>query len=1019
LRLRVPGLRRAESLRRTLEDELAEREGIHRVAASAVTGHVLILFEPEREAAAVIALVERVTARAETTLDEPVRARPPARNGGRTTGGAGRPAGGGFLGALFRSGGDGANGRGGSRERSAEPGRVRAGAEPPPGALWHVLPGGEVARRLGVEMGTGLLPGEVEERLVRYGPNRLARIEARSTLEILVGQVVNLPVALLLASAALSVATGGVGDAVAILAVVALNAVIGTVTESRAEQTIGSLAELAEPEASVIRNGLEVRIGAERVAVGDLLALRRGTWVPADVRLVEVQRLTVDESSLTGEALPVAKRIETLERPELPLADRVNMAYRGTLVTGGSGFGLVVATGGATEMGRIQSLIAGEEAPETPIQRQLGRMGREMVLVSTAVSAGVFAIGLLRGHSFLEVLKTTVSLAVAAVPEGLPAVATSTLAWGVRTLRSHDVLVRRLEAVETFGSVEVVCLDKTGTITANRMRVVRAFAGGRRFGSGNGGLSPENGRLSVPELVRLLEAATLCSEADVEDGEVTGSPTETALVRAALDAGIDVEALRARRPLRRIEQRAESRMYMVTEHDLADRPGGGVLVSVKGRPDEILDLCHWHMVDGERLSLREDDRLAIEEENERMAGDALRVLGVAFREDGSAEEPGGLTWLGLVGMVDPPREGMAELVERFRRAGVRTLMITGDQSATATAVGRQIGLASGGEMETLDSTAVDRIDPRLLSALVRRVHVFSRVSPSHKLQLVRALQADGTVVAMTGDGINDGPALKAADIGIAMGGGGAELAREVADVVLSEDRIESLLTAVAHGRTTHEDIRKAVHFIASTNLSEILFTFTSVAAGMGLPFGPKQLLWINLLTDVFPEIALAVEPPEEGTLDRPPKDPTRPIISGAEYRRIGLESGLITATAMASYGYGRMRYGAGPRANTIAFLSLTGAQLLHTFSSRSEEISVLDGERLPENRLIPWAVGGGIAIQVVGETFGALRRMLGTVRIGPADALISAGSALLSFGLNEGLKVFRRSRRRRMEEGQR
>jgi Ca2+-transporting ATPase len=457
-------------------------------------------------------------------------------------------------------------------------------------------------------------------------------------------------------------------------------------------------------------------------------------------------------------------------------------------------------------------------------------------------------------------------------------------------------------------------------------------------------------------------------------------------------------------------------MYMVTEHDFADRPGGGTLVAVKGRPDEILDLTHWHMVDGERLPLGEDDRLAIEEENERMAGDALRVLGVAFREDGSADAPGGLTWLGLVGMVDPPREGMAELVERLRGAGVRTLMITGDQSATATAVGRRIGLAGGGEMETLDSTAVDRIDPRLLSALVRRVHVFSRVTPSHKLQLVRALQADGTVVAMTGDGINDGPALKAADIGIAMGGGGAELAREVADVVLSEDRIESLLTAVAHGRTTHEDIRKAVHFIASTNLSEILFTFTSVAAGMGLPFGPKQLLWINLLTDVFPEIALAVEPPEEGTLERPPKDPTRPIISGAEYRRIGLESGLITATAMASYGYGRMRYGAGPRANTIAFLSLTGAQLLHTFSSRSEEISVLDGERLPENRLIPWAVGGGIAIQVVGETFGVLRRMLGTVRIGPADALISAGAALASFGLNEGLKVFRRSRRNRTEE---
>ncbi len=1006
LRVRIAGLRRSEAIGRALVRDLTSADGVRCASVNHWTGGLLVEFDETIDHVTVIALIEESWDSAARSAQPTPRAEPP-RSRSRQTAERQRRAG--VLEVLRRAvirtpyGGD----RGPGRTTDAH----NANRDRQPEAAWHVVPAGEVASRLGVDLQSGLEPEEARRRLARWGPNRLAEIRSRSVLQILGGQLANLPAVLLIASAALSVVIGGVGDAVAILAVVVLNAAIGTFTETQAEQTIGTLTQLAEAEIPVLRSGREVQVSASEVAVGDLLRLRRGMWIPVDARLVETNRLTADESSLTGEAVPVTKEPDPLVERDTPLGDRRNMVFRGTLVTGGSGIGVAVATGSATEIGRIQTLVAGERTPRTPVQRQLDRLGRELVALSTAVSAGIFLISLVRGHRLLEVLRTTVSLAVAALPEGLPAVATSTLAHGVRTLRREGVIVRRLVAVETFGSVEVLCLDKTGTITTNRMEVVCALSGGRRYDTSAGPLQAVDSSPDTDELRQLLKAAALCSEADLVDGEIVGSSTEAALIRAAgSTAGLDIVALREELPRTRLEHRAESRTFMLSEHRQRGADESNRLIAVKGRPDEILDLARWQVVAGERRELCDSERVAIQDENERMSGQALRVLGVAYREapaGASAEE---LTWLGLIGLADPPREGMDALIERFRQAGIRTQMMTGDQSATATAVAREIGLSGAQNLESLDSVAVDQIDPDLLAALAKRTHVFSRVSPSHKLQIVRALQADGTVVAMTGDGINDGPALKAADVGIAMGGGRTELAREVADVVLVDDRLESVLATVAHGRTAQENIRKAVHFITSTNLSEVLFTFTSVALGMGLPFGPKQLLWINILSDVLPEIALAVDVSREETLQRPPDDPDQPIVAGEEYRRIAAESGVMTASAMASYAYARLRYGPGAKADTVAFLSLVGAQLLHTLSARSpDEAATRSGGRESANPLIPLAVGGGLGVQVVGEMFSTLRRVMGTTRIGLVDGVIASASALASFVAIEGLKTVRTS----------
>lgn len=873
-------------------------------------------------------------------------------------------------------------------------------------SLWHMQSPSYAIEAMRSDAKYGLSTADVDERSRTAGPNALSVQHGATMWELVRGQLANLPTVLLIATSVASIVTSGAGEAIVILAVVGLNAGIGVQTERKATRVVEALTSGDLPDTTVIRNGVRGVIPARQLVPGDLLVVTRGTWIAADARLVEARDLAVDESALTGESVPVFKSAEALDRAELALGDRTCMLYRGTLVTGGSGRAVVVAIGDATEAGHIHTLVQNSAVPRTPLQVQLDQLGRQMVGVAGVSAAATLVAGLVRGQPLLAIVRATTALAIAAIPEGLPTVATMALATGLHELGKDHVLFRRLEAVEAIGAVQVMCLDKTGTITTGRMRVVMATTGTGRTDSSD---APRE----------LLEITVLCNEARLElvNGQVhrlEGSGTESAMVEYAMQQGVDVPELRARIPMLRLDQRADQRMYMVTRHSL---PDGRHLVAVKGRSDIVLARSRWRLEDGREVELTDKDRTTIETTNERMAGRAWRVLGVAYRviDPDSDDTDVPLVWLGLIALEDPIRPGMKELIADLRRAGIRTVMITGDQSATAVAIARELGLADGEELEILDSARLDRIDPDVLAGLVRGVHVVSRVNPAHKLRIVRALQSSGLVVAMTGDGINDGPALRGADVGITIGRTGTDIARQVADVVLQSDDMPSILKAIAHGRTLRTDLRKAVHFIAATNLSEIVFLFSSLAAGLGLPLNPKQLLWINLVTDVFPELALAVEPSEHNVLERAPENPRAPLISSADPRHILLNTAVMTSATMAGFLYSVARYGAGPRAGTVGFNTLLASQLLHSISARSQNHSIFEHTSLAKNRYMTYAVAGGFVLQLLGQFSPRLRNALGSVPLDLADIGMVGALAGGSFVTIEAMKHARISNRARTQ----
>ncbi len=982
-RFHVRGLRHSEGLARYLEDRLPGAEGIRGFSVSVFTGNILVYFDSGNDPGNVALQIEDLIPGFGTAerCDPPADPRPAAADVVPT----------------------------GRRKLRL----VVKKAEKQEVVPWHRLEADEAVSLLGTSRRYGLSPESAGILLKRYGPNLLPESVPRSGWRILMDLVASFPNALLGVAAGISLLTGGAADAVVIVGVVALNAAIGYVTEVQSEKTIHSLKRLVRPSALVIRDGSPRTVNGEEIVPGDLLVLRPGSYIVADARLVDASHLSVDESALTGESLPVVKDTTPLPLEDVPLGDRVNMVYMGTLVTGGQGLAAVVATARFTELGRIQELVGEARPPETPMEKQLDRMGNQLVLISVGVCGLVFLIGLLRGYSFLQMLKNAISLAVAAVPEGLPTVATTTLALGVREMRRRNVLIRHLNAVETLGSMQTICLDKTGTLTFNRMSVIEVYIAGRRLVLSDGRFLAEGVPVDpyrCEELLRLLHVSVLCNETEIEgeDGQyrMQGSSTENALVLMAMDAGIDVRSLRERHPLIRISHRSENRNRMTTVHKSFAETR---FTAVKGSPQEVLAMCGWHIRDGCRQPLTEDTRLDIEAVNERMAGNALRVLGLAYgyQWEESEGEPGpddGLIWLGLIGMADILRPGMKELVRAFHGAGIDTVMITGDQSPTAYAIGNALELSRGGPLNILDSMQLGSVDAEVLDAIARRVDVFARVSPAHKLRIVQAMQGAGKVVAMTGDGINDGPALKAADIGIAMGHTGTDVAREVADVVLEDDNLETMIVAISQGRTIYSNIRKSVHFLLATNMSEILVTFGAVAAGAGQPLTATQLLWINIISDVFPSLALALEPPEPDVLCRPPRDPGEPIIKPADFKRICFESAVLSVSALGAYGYGLARYGQGAQAGTIAFMSLTLGQLLHAISCRSETISLFDSRKLPANRYLAGALGGSLALQVSAVAIPPLRSLLGLASIAPGDGLVIGGAALVPLLINEGTK---------------
>lgn len=902
-------------------------------------------------------------------------------------------------------------------DKTLRPGR-RAASDVPRTA-WYRESLSDVLIRLGAGI-DGLSDADIPARSSQYGDNTIAAVEPRSSLSILASQFTSVPVALLAVSAVASAVTGGLADAGAILVVVVVNAAIGYVTEHSAERIISSLGDTIQPTVAVLRSGQTRRVDMSQLVPGDVLLLEPGTAIAADARLLSADNLLVDESALTGESHPVHKSVLELSTADLPLAARVNMVFRGTRVVGGSGRALCVAIGGSTEIGYVQELVGGLSLRETQLQTQLRHLGVQIATASGVVCGAVFLVGMLRGYPRLQLLKMAISLAVAAIPEGLPTVAITTLAIGIRRMQAHGVLVRQLGAVESLGGVQIMCLDKTGTITVNRMQAVAAAAGSLEceiHGSTYSVGDISNSLGSSDELITLARTFALCSEVTVttEDGNLglRGSPTECALVQVARDAGLDLVRLREERTHLKTQYRSEARSFMAMWYIA---PGSGATeVHVKGRASEVLNMCNRCLDGGAIRAITAADRERANAAIERMAGRALRILGAAFDvlELPSEGEPQSidvdhthhLVWLGVVGMSDPPREGIADVMASFHRAGVRTVMITGDQGGTAQAVARAIGLSGSERMELLDSADLARVSPEVLSGLVGRVDVFSRVSPSDKLQLVQAMQKSGAVVAMTGDGINDSPALRAADVGVAMGKGGTSAAREVASVVLEDDRLETMIAAIEQGRTIYDDIKKAVQFILSTNMSEIMLTFSGVAAGLGESLTPMQLLWINLMTDIFPELALGLQPPDADVLARPPRAPTERLFEPRDFQRMATQAAVITAGAFGAYTYGIAKYGPGPQSSTLAFNALTTAQLLHVLSARSMNHSIFDREHLAHNRYIPLALGGGLTLQALATLIPWSRRILTLAPLRLSDWAVVGVTSLLPLLTNESLKL--------------
>ncbi len=845
---------------------------------------------------------------------------------------------------------------------------------------------------------SGLSSQAAEENLAKYGANILAEAQPRSGLVIFLGYFWSIPVALLTLAAILSIATDSIVDAAVIMGVVVINAVLGYITESRSERIILSLKNLVNPAAWVIRDGEVTKINSTAIVVGDILILKPGTYVAADARIITCDRLSVDESALTGESTPVLKNPQTLSESDIPLAERHNMVYRGTFVTGGQGLGVVVGTGQQTEMGQIQALVTETTSPSTPLEKQLDRAGGQLVLLSSAVCIVVLALGIVRGYGFLEMLQTSIALAVAAVPEGLPTVATITLALGIYTMRQKKVLVRRLDAIEALGSVQTICLDKTGTLTANEMSVAEIHTPTTNITVREAEFSPDN-----EAQWQLLRIIALCNQCQVEQREdkdyiIDGSPTEKALIEVALAAKLNVAALQAQYPPITTNHRADGHNYMITVHQI---DAGHNLVAVKGNPSEVLAMCTSQFSPGKPLPLTPAAREAIAASNQSMTAKALRVLGVAYAEIEAkqADFTNNLRWLGLIGIANPIRPGVKELIADFHRAGIDTVMVTGDQTNTARAIAEQLHLSQNRELKVVDSCALKPLTTNHHLLTTNPINVFARISPADKLKIVRALQTTDKVVAMTGDGINDAPALKAAEVGIAMGKSGTDVAREVADIILEDDNLATAIAAVSQGRTIYSNIKKALHFLLATNLSEILVMFLANLWGIGQPLNAIQLLWLNLVTDIFPGLALGLEAPEPDVLDVPPRSPTAAIIDLAEFKRLGFEAGTIAVCTLGAYGYSLINYGIGDRASTIAFMSLVVGQLLHTLSCRTQQ--PFWRVKLQPNHYLTLALAISLSLQFICLIIPSMGSLLKVTAIGRLDTIIIAVSALLPLIINE------------------
>jgi Ca2+-transporting ATPase len=862
---------------------------------------------------------------------------------------------------------------------------------------WHDRSAAEVLGALGSSV-HGLEPAEARRRLDAHGPNRLIEQRRRTALRILLAQFRDFMILVLLAAAVISGWVGDLEDTLVISAILVLNAAIGFVQEHRAERALAALRRLAAPSAIVVRSGPQERIPASQIVPGDVVLLEAGAIVPADLRLLEAAALRVDEAVLTGESVPVEKMSEALTDPTLPVADRRNLAYKGTTITYGRGRGVAVATGMATEVGRIATLLQHAGDVKTPLQRRLGAFGRRLAVVALAICAVVFAAGIARGESPFLMFMTALSLAVAAIPEALPAVVAITLALGARKMVATRALVRRLPAVETLGSVTYVCSDKTGTLTLNRMRVEEFYCNGVVASR------PATGQ----PWEALLQAMALSNDAAPSvEGPVIGDPTEVALFAAARAAGVEKTPLESRYPRVAEIPFDSDRKCMTTVHR---HPDGGFVSFTKGAAEIVqVRSTHVAMATGPMV-LDADEVLRV---SERMAGEGLRVLAFAARR--WAARPGEsvpavveqeLTLLGLVGLLDPPREEVRDAVHTCYRAGIVPVMITGDHPLTARAIARRLDIADDGDAILTGRDLASLSDDELAQA-VRRARVYARVAPEQKLRIVRALQARGEIVAMTGDGVNDAPALRQADIGIAMGVTGTDVSKEASAMVLLDDNFATIVRAVREGRKIYDNIRRFVRYALTTNSAEVWTIFLAPFLGLPIPLLPIHILWINLVTDGLPGLALAAEPEERDVMHRPPRPPQEGVFAhglGVHVVWVGV---LMAALALGTEAW--FFASTSTRWQTMVFTVLALSQLAHVLAIRSERDSLLT-QGLLSNRPLAGVVTLTVALQLAVIYAPPLNELLRTEPLAPSELAVAVAVSSLVLVAVEAEKWVKRMR---------
>lgn len=857
--------------------------------------------------------------------------------------------------------------------------------------MWHTKKIDDVIKELNSNASTGLSTSQASELISKNGKNSLNKTSKKSILKMIFEQLNNILIYILIIAAILSFFLGEPKEALIIFLVIILNASIGIFQESKAEKSLEALKNLSSPKALVKRDNEIIEINSEDLVVGDIVILETGRIIPADLRLIESVNLKIDESTLTGESIPIDKNSnETYEDINLPLGDKKNLAFMSTTVIYGRGTGVVVETGMNTEIGKIASFLDNSQTELTPLQKKLNNLGKQLGILTIAISIIIMVIGLIQGNDLFEIFLTSISLAVAAIPEGLPTIIAMVLAIGVQKMIKKNAIVRKLSAVETLGSVNIICSDKTGTLTVNKMTVVKFFSNNTLLDASKFDINNEANKL-------LIKNMCLCNDATYSENSKTGDPTEIALLEFS---SVHNQKMNYKR-LREIPFDSD-RKLMTTVNNINDK----FYSFTKGAVDNLLSLCTKVLINNEILDLTDSIKNKILENAETMANNALRTLGFAYKEIVHLREEefeNNLVFLGIVGMIDPPREEVKDSIEKAKKSGIKTIMITGDHKNTAFTIAKDLKIADNINQAMLGSE-IDNLTDEEFKEKIKNISVFARVSPEHKVKIVRALKSSGNIVSMTGDGVNDAPSLKMADVGIAMGITGTDVSKNASDIILTDDNFKTIITAVEEGRNIFNNIKKSILFLLTCNLGEIITIFLSILFNFPIPLNPTHLLWINLITDSLPALSLGVDTQDKDVMKQKPKKVNERIFSNSSILKLFFGGLLIGIISLISFLIGFRKYGT-IYGQTMAFIVLSFSQLFLSLSIRSEDKTILKIGLFSNIKLI-YSILIGIIIQTILVTIPFFNNFFNVKNLNPNDWIISIFLSLLPLIINEIFKLF-------------